>query len=178
MVTTVVQLTPKQPRNNRHTYKIAKRKRFHHYTNSIACEYHTALHARCPLNCPDRRPSKRQYKGKISAEEQITAPSTTEIIIPQSHDSDEGKGSHQLQEEEIMSVPEQSNEAKNSTVSSSNKSKKKKGRGRKYLAFACERHRLSHARCPANCIDRLKRDEELERKSSNVDFEANSSSRS
>jgi len=35
------------------------------------------------------------------------------------------------------------------------------GRGKvrsKYLPQACERHRLLHARCPANCPDRLKRD--------------------
>jgi len=35
------------------------------------------------------------------------------------------------------------------------------GRGKvrsKYLPQACERHKLLHARCPANCPDRLKRD--------------------
>lgn len=31
---------------------------------------------------------------------------------------------------------------------------------RKYLPQACERHKLLHAKCPANCPDRLKRDAE------------------
>jgi len=36
-----------------------------------------------------------------------------------------------------------------------------KGRsGRKYLPQACDRHKLLHAKCPANCPDRLKRDTE------------------
>jgi hypothetical protein len=31
---------------------------------------------------------------------------------------------------------------------------------RKYLPQACERHKMLHAKCPANCPDRLKRDAE------------------
>jgi len=37
----------------------------------------------------------------------------------------------------------------------------KRTAGRKYLPSACERHKLLHAKCPANCPDRLKRDAEM-----------------
>jgi len=38
----------------------------------------------------------------------------------------------------------------------------KRNRGtRKYLPQACDRHKLLHAKCPANCPDRIKRDAEM-----------------
>jgi hypothetical protein len=36
--------------------------------------------------------------------------------------------------------------------------------GRKYLPSACDRHKLLHAKCPANCPDRLRRDAEMAEK--------------
>jgi len=33
--------------------------------------------------------------------------------------------------------------------------------GRKYLPQACDRHKLLHAKCPANCPDRIRRDQEM-----------------
>lgn len=46
-----------------------------------------------------------------------------------------------------------------STEKKSPKTPRAKGT-RKYLPQACERHKLLHAKCPANCPDRLKRDAE------------------
>jgi len=41
-----------------------------------------------------------------------------------------------------------------------------KGRtGRKYLPQACDRHKMLHAKCPANCPDRIKRDAEVAQQS-------------
>jgi len=42
--------------------------------------------------------------------------------------------------------------------SSGKKSKSKSRSGRKYLPAACDRHKALHAKCPANCPDRIKRD--------------------
>jgi len=55
-------------------------------------------------------------------------------------------------------LPTRARKARTSTE----KRKTTKGRGvRKYLPQACDRHKLLHAKCPANCPDRLKRDAEL-----------------
>jgi hypothetical protein len=37
---------------------------------------------------------------------------------------------------------------------------------RKYLPAACEKHKLLHARCPANCPERLLRDAQMSTASS------------
>jgi len=60
-------------------------------------------------------------------------------------------------------------DSKSSRLSSSKKSRSKKanasrsaGRtGRKYLPQACDRHKLLHAKCPANCPDRIARDQKM-----------------
>jgi len=57
--------------------------------------------------------------------------------------------------------------AKRSNKSSSNR--RSFGVNRKYLPSACEKHKLSHARCPANCPDRLERDAKLTESGSTFD---------
>jgi len=37
--------------------------------NTIACQFHAQLHARCPLNCPDRRVKTNVRKKQKKAEE-------------------------------------------------------------------------------------------------------------
>jgi len=97
--------------------------------SSMACEKHTALHARCPPNCPERRPVEAIGRRKKS--------STTTT-----------KGDDSSDKEFTAKAPKP-------------KSTKSKGRtGRKYLPQACDRHKLLHAKCPANCPDRIKRDAE------------------
>jgi hypothetical protein len=47
------------------------------------------------------------------------------------------------------------------TASRKNMNAKRNRGTRKYLPQACDRHKLLHAKCPANCPDRIKRDAEL-----------------
>jgi len=129
---------------------------------TIACEYHTQLHARCPPNCPERRPARphpRSKKAKMFQEfvepkKQDTPRSSDSEILPLILDEDEDY---------------EESDSKSSRLSASKKSRSKKntssrsvGRtGRKYLPQACDRHKLLHAKCPANCPDRIARDQKL-----------------
>jgi hypothetical protein len=108
---------------------------------TIACEFHTVLHARCPTNCPDRRPARARESVRES---------TGARVIKKPRKNDESSS-------ESESESERAQDGK--------KYKKIKSRkfigsrvGRKYLPQACENHKLLHARCPANCPDRLARD--------------------
>jgi len=111
-------------------------KRGNSYT--IACEYHNSLHARCPSNCPDRRPSKiRSDKVKDTVESKRYKKSSDESSSGSDSDS---------KPRDSIKKKKTSKKGLNSRV------------GRKYLPQACERHKLLHARCPANCPDRMARD--------------------
>jgi len=108
---------------------------------TIACEFHTVLHARCPANCPDRRPSRTK--------EIVRETSTRVIKKPRRNDESSSSDS----------------ESESERAQDGKKYKKIKSRkfigsrvGRKYLPQACENHKLLHARCPANCPDRIARD--------------------
>jgi len=143
-----------------------KQKRRFHGTPfaTIACEYHTQLHARCPPNCPERRPARPHPRSKKAknVEEQPKRHET-----PRSSDSEI---SPILDEDEDY----EESDSKSGRLSASKKARSKKnspsrsvGRtGRKYLPQACDRHKLLHAKCPANCPDRIARDQKLAEQSS------------
>jgi hypothetical protein len=130
---------------------------------TIACEYHTQLHARCPPNCTERRPARphpRSKKAKV-VEEDFVEPKKQDTIR-----SSDSEMPLYLDEDEDY----EESDSKSSRLSSSKKSRSNKknpssrsvGRtGRKYLPQACDRHKLLHAKCPANCPDRLSRDQKL-----------------
>jgi hypothetical protein len=128
---------------------------------TIACEYHTQLHARCPPNCPERRPARphpRSKKAKLVEDfeepKKQDTPRSSDSEIPMILDEDEDY---------------EESDSKSSRLSASQKARSKKnnavrsvGRtGRKYLPQACDRHKLLHAKCPANCPDRIARDQKL-----------------
>lgn len=55
-------------RSSRNQVKSRSHNRNHrvHNNSTIACERHTILHARCPQNCPDRRPARPHPRSKKS----------------------------------------------------------------------------------------------------------------
>jgi len=133
---------------------------------TIACEYHTQLHARCPPNCSERRPARphpRSKKAKVVEEDFFVEPKKQETFR-----SSDSEMPIYLEEDEDY----EESDSKSSRLPSSKKSRPNKknnssssrsaGRtGRKYLPQACDRHKLLHAKCPANCPDRLARDQKL-----------------
>lgn len=142
-----------------------KQKRRFHGTPyaTIACEYHTQLHARCPPNCPERRPARphpRSKKAKnVEEQPKHETPRSSDSEIFPILDEDEDY---------------EESDSKSGRLSASKKARSKKnspsrnvGRaGRKYLPQACDRHKLLHAKCPANCPDRIARDQKLAEQSS------------
>lgn len=129
---------------------------------TIACEYHTQLHARCPPHCPERRPARPHPRSKKAKNVEDFAQSPKRHETPRSSDS------------EIVPILDEDedyeeSDSKFSRLSASKKARSKKntptrtvGRtGRKYLPQACDRHKLLHAKCPANCPDRIARDQKL-----------------
>lgn len=183
---------------------------------TIACERHTSLHARCPPNCPERRPAKAHPRStkRLKLEDEDSG------LSPPSHEEDDSKfspgittragrvvkssmidgtnnnmlnfsyssgskNSFALEEEHFDQSFETSprdhyqsfyhsnnnNNSNEGTPASSPTSVRRQvnvnhnnssnhHNNRKYLPQACERHRMLHARCPANCPDRLRRAEE------------------
>jgi len=102
-------------------------------TATKACEYHTSVHARCPQNCPDRRQVVKIQKQNSDA----TLPKPMKVI------------ENSPLESEAEIIAENQSSANESRSPSPNKS------SRKYVSVACDRHKLLHARCPANCPDRI-----------------------
>jgi hypothetical protein len=131
---------------------------------TIACEYHTQLHARCPPNCPERRPARphpRSKKAKVVEEDFVVEQKKQDTLrssdseMPLFLDEDEDY-------EESDSKSSHLSSSKKSRSNKKNPSSRSAGRtGRKYLPQACDRHKLLHAKCPANCPDRLARDHKL-----------------
>jgi len=103
---------------------------------TMACEKHTALHARCPPNCVDRR--------------------TVEVINKSKKRSLKSDDS----ESEDFTLSPATSRKRDASRPKSTKSSSKGRTGRKYLPQACDRHKMLHAKCPANCPDRIKRDAE------------------
>lgn len=135
---------------------------------TIACEYHTQLHARCPPNCPERRPARphpRSKKAKLVPEDYEEPIHETPLKKPETPRHSDSEILMILDEDEDY----EESDSKSSRLSSSKKSRSKKanasrsvGRtGRKYLPQACDRHKLLHAKCPANCPDRIARDQKM-----------------
>jgi len=111
-------------------------------TYTIACEYHTSLHSRCPVNCPDRRPSKIRSDKVEPVETQTKRYKKSSDESSSESDSDRPDSKPR----DSIKKKKTSKKGLNSRV------------GRKYLPQACERHKSLHARCPANCPDRIARD--------------------
>jgi len=157
--------------------------------STVACSRHTDLHARCPPNCSDRRPAKPHPRSKKTKQELASV----QQLPYQNYGSSPLQSPQQpqqlpeiqqrkprkhpvLQQDEIDLLPTQlqkqiskrNNIRKGSpsTMRKANSSTSRNGRtGRKYLPQACDRHKVLHARCPANCPDRLKRDADLHQSS-------------
>jgi len=123
---------------------------------SVACEKHTALHARCPSNCPDRRPASSSRSKK-----------TRDPVVDDddpSPDFMEQEDEFDVEEDQLYNEQLTPKSSRRKSDASRKTSKTSRRTGRKYLPQACERHKLLHAKCPANCPDRLKRDAELSKK--------------
>jgi hypothetical protein len=134
------------------------------YTNTVACARHTLLHARCPPNCNERRPAKphpRAKKYKLDEEEEEEVEKLRLDFERKEH------------EHKKMKL-----KGKRSLKKSNNSSTRPGRTGRKYLPQACERHKLLHARCPANCPDRIARDAENMRQKDDPQEEEDSNSNS
>jgi len=127
---------------------------------TIACEFHTQLHARCPPNCPERRPARPHPRSKKvknggdfeeTKKHETPRSSDTEMpMLPFEEDED-----YEESDSKSSIRPSASKKVRSKKVSPSRSA----GRtGRKYLPQACDRHKLLHAKCPANCPDRLARD--------------------
>jgi len=125
------------------------------YTNTVACSRHTLLHARCPPNCSERRPAKphpRSKKYKLDEEDFEREEEVEQLQLSAELERKESSENRKIKKGKRM-------------MKKSNSSSARPGRtGRKYLPQACERHKLLHARCPANCPDRIARDAESVRK--------------
>jgi len=156
---------------------------------TIACERHTTMHARCPPNCPDRRPSgasraKKSRESDDSDYESISDLSPVNSnnenfeefednkednffqsemsLNPFARFNDELPKSTRIQMKALSSELKLDTNTNNTNTNIQKKSPKtprNKG-ARKYLPQACERHKLLHAKCPANCPDRMRRDSE------------------
>jgi len=144
---------------------------------TVACERHTSLHARCPPHCADRRPvgARPKKSPEMEAFDNLIGLMRAEDMSPSYEDWDQSLSESdrvwistyadqlpksariqqkKLQASETISVAAVPAELKKSPkVQRANP----KG-GRKYLPQACERHKMLHAKCPANCPDRLRRD--------------------
>lgn len=149
---------------------------------TVACERHTIAHMRCPPHCPERRPSSRRATTKDSFgndcdledydQANLSPSSNIEDFSPKSCDSDsiEDDDDFQVETTFLVNLNQMVTEIPKSpriqlralTAKDSKQDKKKAPRKgpRKYLPQACERHKLLHAKCPANCPDRIKRDSE------------------
>lgn len=138
-------------KKSRHTAKSSRRKRTY-LLNTIACEYHTILHARCPPNCPDRRPARPHSRTKFAD------PSSKAIEEEQMWEKESEMIQDEVYDSMDDSLPEDLETSHDMTESSEMKSNSSKRKGKKYLASACERHKLLHSRCPINCPDRVKGD--------------------
>jgi len=130
-----------------------------------ACEKHKRWKKRCPDNCPMRkqkslRDGEKSYPTKYFemvgwsmielCEEQNILEEDEDMIAPKSEEEEDDVDEEE-EEEEIV---------QEKTVKKSKRSSKGRA-GRKYLPQACDRHKILHAKCPANCPDRLKRDAEM-----------------
>jgi hypothetical protein len=129
---------------------------------TIACEYHTQLHARCPPNCSERRPARPHPRSKKSKSVE------EDFVVPKKQDTPRSSDSEIpliLDEDEDYEESDSKSSRLSSKKSRSNKkntSPRSVGRtGRKYLPQACDRHKLLHAKCPANCPDRIARDQKM-----------------
>jgi len=86
----------------------------------------------------------------------------------------EGEEDGFVRDEYLSSSPEMKS-ARVHSKPKKNKSSKHRS-SRKYLPQACDRHKVLHAKCPANCPDRMKRDfemakqQKLQRSSSTADI--------
>jgi hypothetical protein len=124
---------------------------------SLACDKHTSLHARCPPNCPERRTVEIPVsKGKRNSNyfDDVSNYELAEDAVQ----NDLYKDSDFVPSRRVKQQPKP--KAKSSS----------KGRsGRKYLPQACDRHKLLHAKCPANCPDRIARDAEAKKAAETIE---------
>jgi hypothetical protein len=138
------------------------KRRFHGTPfTTIACEFHTQLHARCPPNCPERRPARPHPRSKKSKVEEFVEPKkqdtprSSDSEIPIILDEDEDYEESDSKSSRLSSSSKKSRSKKNTPSRSIGRT------GRKYLPQACDRHKLLHAKCPANCPDRIARDQKM-----------------
>jgi hypothetical protein len=127
-----------------------------------ACEKHKRWKKRCPDNCPMRKANKNQRDVKTNYPTkyfEMVGWSMIELAEEPNIEEDEDVIAPKSEEE--MEEEEEEEEEEKRFVKPKSKRSSKGRAGRKYLPQACERHKILHAKCPANCPDRLKRDAEL-----------------
>jgi len=128
-----------------------------------ACEKHKRWKKRCPDDCPMRKATKSHLDqpnyfemvqwSLIELKEDYSEEDEDRVQVPDDDDDEDVEFMSKKRREE------NSFEDRRETKRKSKKGSKSKGRSsRKYLPQACERHKVLHAKCPANCPDRLKRD--------------------
>jgi len=128
-----------------------------------ACEKHKRWKKRCPDNCPMRK-SKSQRDGKVSPTKYFEMVGWSMIELNEDSLSNEDEDLIAPKSEEEMEEEEEEEEEIEEKIVKPRSKRSSKGRaGRKYLPQACDRHKILHAKCPANCPDRIKRDAELAR---------------
>jgi len=97
--------------------------------------------------------NRQYYDNSLS----LSPSSSMEDLSPGSFTAEEDTYYGKTYEADFEKSPR--SQLKNMSEKKSPKTPRAKGT-RKYLPQACERHKLLHAKCPANCPDRLKRDAE------------------
>jgi len=125
-----------------------------------ACEKHKRWKKRCPDNCPMRKPKTSRSEPHRAYFEMIQ----WSLIDLKEYSSEHEEEEEEETVEEETLEEEEFQEKKKRKEERKPKRWMKRGRaGRKYLPQACERHKVLHAKCPANCSDRVKRDAALAR---------------
>jgi len=112
-----------------------------------------------------KRGATRKYEQPLYYDNSssLSPSSSMEDLSPGSFTTEEDIYTNQILAKYELEIPKSPRiQLKNLANSDSKKSPKTpRAKGtRKYLPQACERHKLLHAKCPANCPDRLKRDAE------------------
>jgi len=148
-----------------------------------ACDKHKRWKKRCPDDCPMRkskslcRDAKRQlpsdyfdmFRWSIEDSNMVEEYEEEECIEEEEQQVEVTQRSRRSPprrfEDEMMMSEEEEEEIVVKRKTKKTTIKNSKGRtGRKYLPQACDRHKVLHAKCPANCPDRLKRDTDLANK--------------
>jgi len=129
-----------------------------------ACEKHKRWKKRCPDDCPMRKAKTRKEPNTNYFEMiQWSLIELKEDSEQEEMDEEEEEETVEEEEEEEFQEKKKKRKDENEKERKSRRNIRSKRSGRKYLPQACERHKILHAKCPANCPDRIRRDAEAAR---------------